>query len=200
MPARRRRRSKSSGSHIHEVCITESDGIQTTLYHPTPSTNNYGIGSVQLVARSVARSIAQTFLPSPASVNQSYYQYQIYDTLQGLSSYLRSLLTTASVLSTMGIGSETATPIAAALIWAFRDGLGMIVGLLFGGAKSTAFKGYVLQYRLFADVMNDLGMIVDIALPFCDPKYYNAGYAISTSCKAICGVAAGATRGSILMR
>ncbi|GMH74355.1 hypothetical protein TrST_g7108 [Triparma strigata] len=99
----------------------------------------------------------------------------------------------------MGIGSETATPIAAALIWAFRGGLGMIVGLLFGGAKSTAFKGYVLQYRLFADVMNDLGMIVDIALPFCDPKYYNAGYAISTSCKAICGVAAGATRGSILM-
>lgn len=99
----------------------------------------------------------------------------------------------------MGIGDAVATPIAAALIWAFRDGLGMIVGLLFSGTNSHAFKGYVLQYRLFADVINDVGMLVDITLPFFDSKFYNLGYAISTSCKAICGVAAGATRGSILM-
>ena len=197
MPPTRRARSQSAPrkSKLSFPTITESDGI-TTCVCPPPSTHK-----LRRSTSAISRSLTTPFLPNPASLDSpsQYYEYQIYDTLQGLSSYLRSLLTTASVLSTMGIGDAVATPIAAALIWAFRDGLGMIVGLLFSGTNSHAFKGYVLQYRLFADVINDVGMLVDITLPIFDSKFYNLGYAISTSCKAICGVAAGATRGSILM-
>lgn len=74
----------------------------------------------------VKQILSNTFLPSgyPHSVRPEYLQYQIWDSIQGLSSYLRSVLTTRNVLAGVGVGSTEITPLSAALAWVFKDGVG----------------------------------------------------------------------------
>lgn len=72
----------------------------------------------------------------------------MWDCIQGMSSYLRSVLTTKSVLQGAGVGSAEATPLAAALIWVFRDGIGMIGSLVFAYAYSDCFEMYTKEWRL----------------------------------------------------
>lgn len=72
------------------------------------------------------------------SVAPEYAQYQLLDSIQGLSSYLRGILCTQAVLVGLGVGQESATALAATLNWVARDGSAMLAGLVFtwwGGAR-----------------------------------------------------------------
>ena len=96
----------------------------------------------------------------------------------------------------------------------------MIGGLLFSYVASPHFDAHVKEFRLLADVLNDIGMTLDMALPFtltwlssmssrsstCFGPWYStvlsylpSAYLILTStstlCKVSCGMAAGATKG-----
>jgi len=160
------------------------------------------------------------FLPIgyPQSVNEGYLKYQYYDSLQGLCSYLRGVVSTSAVLSATGVGDAQATAMSAAMTWAVRDGLGMIGGLIFSYICSPHFDANVKEFRLLADVLNDIGMTIDMALPIllsqtswmtsplttiypAISKYLPSSYLILTStstlCKVACGMAAGATKGTI---
>mmetsp|Transcript_11883 Transcript_11883/g.25324 ORF Transcript_11883/g.25324 Transcript_11883/m.25324 type:complete len:590 (-) Transcript_11883:322-2091(-) len=161
------------------------------------------------------------FLPIdyPKSVADGYLEYQFYDSLQGLCSYLRGVVATSAVLSATGVGDADATAMSAAMTWAVRDGLGMIGGLLFSYVASPHFDAYVKEFRLLADVLNDVAMTLDMALPLIltwsssfSPTYFGPWYSTlslylpslylvltstSTLCKVACGMAAGATKGNI---
>ena len=82
---------------------------------------------------SITRTLARTFLPAgyPHSVRKEYMAYQFWDSLQGLCSYLRSVLTTQSILIGAGVGSVDKTAMAAALVWIVKDGVGMVASLIF---------------------------------------------------------------------
>ncbi len=43
-------------------------------------------------------------------------QYQIYDSIQGLSSYLRGVVSTSAVLQVAGVGSSKADALSAAMV------------------------------------------------------------------------------------
>jgi hypothetical protein len=155
------------------------------------------------------------FLPIgyPNSVAQGYLEYQFYDSLQGLCSYLRGVVSTSAVLSATGVGNAQATAMSAAMTWAVRDGLGMIGGLLFSYIASPYFDSYVKEFRLLADISNDVGLTLDMALPWLlrqrwtssllilNSDYLPSSYLVLTStsmlCKVVCGMAAGATKGNI---
>ena len=96
--------------------------------------------------------------------------------------------------------------------WAVRDGLGMIGGLLFSYVASPHFDAHVKEFRLLADVLNDVGLALDMALPLVLtwfssttashhalwaylPSPYLVMTSTSTLCKVACGMAAGATKG-----
>lgn len=149
------------------------------------------------------------FLPIgyPDSVAPGYLEYQFYDSLQGLCSYLRGVVSTSAVLTATGVGNAEATAISAAMTWAVRDGLGMIGGLLFSYFASPHFDAHVKEFRLLADVMNDVGLALDMALPilltqswFSAPRhlfpaiwaYMPSSYlvltSISTLSKCVCGM------------
>lgn len=103
--------------------------------------------------------------------------------------------------------------------WAIRDGLGMIGGLLFSYVASPHFDAHVKEFRLLADILNDIALTIDMALPSimtCDwsfselnttmasflhslplPSTYLFLTSISTLCKVACGISAGATKGNI---
>lgn len=139
------------------------------------------------------------FLPEgyPHSVGEGYLAYQFYDSLQGICSYLRGVVATSAVLTAAGVGSAEATAMSAAVSWALRDGAGMIGGLLFSYAASAQFDSHVKEFRLFADVINDVGLTLDMLAPYAGRGRILYITSLATICKTMCGMAAGATKGSI---
>ena len=89
--------------------------------------------SVSSLPSHVVSFLSSLFLPVnyPHSVTPDYLSFQLYDTLQASSSYLRGLLCTQAILAGIGVGSTTATPASATLNWITRDGVGMLGGMLF---------------------------------------------------------------------
>ena len=145
------------------------------------------------------RIFADLFLPLgyPESVGEGYLAYQVYDSLQGICSYLRGVVATSAVLMAAGVGDAEATAMSAAVNWALRDGTGMIGGLLFSYVASAQFDSYVKEFRLFADVINDVGLTLDMLAPYAGRGRVLYVTSLATICKTMCGMAAGATKGSI---
>lgn len=181
----------------------ESEGDYTT---PTPSLSSSSprmrvLSNLCRYYLIVApkRVFSDLFLPVgyPNSVGKGYLQYQIYDSLQGLCSYLRGVVSTSAVLTAAGVGDAEATAMSAAVAWATKDGLGMVGGLLFSYCASSQFDSHVKEFRLFADVVNDVGLTLDMLAPHVGHGRVLYVSSIATVCKVMCGMAAGATKGSI---
>lgn len=90
-----------------------------------------------------------------------------------MCSYLRGVLATQSVLESVGVGDgegfslnisrfifgiESKSALAAAIMWIFRDGSGMVGGLLFVYAVGPKLDVNVKFWRLFADLINDVAL------------------------------------------
>ena len=146
----------------------------------------------------MASELSSIFLPAgyPESVRPEYLQFQLYDTLQAACSYLRNVLTTSALLKAAGVGEEAASPMAAALAWVLRDGFGMFGSLLFSYFAGANFDVNVKEWRLFADLINDVGLTLDMMAPLAGSLYALTA-ALGALCKTICGMVAGATRASI---
>ena len=146
-----------------------------------------------------AAEVKSIFLPVgyPESVRPEYLRFQAFDTLQAACSYLRNVLTTSAILKAAGVGEEAASPMAAALTWVLRDGIGMFGSLLFSYVAGANFDVNVKEWRLFADVINDVGLTLDMLAPLAGPTGGTLVASLGAACKTICGLCAGATRASI---
>ena len=72
----------------------------------------------------------------------------------------------------------------------------MLGSLLFAYLFSDTFEMYTKEYRLLADILNNVALIIDlISAHFPDIFIYLAS--LSTVCKACCGLVAGATKSRI---
>ena len=147
----------------------------------------------------VVSFLSSLFLPAnyPHSVTPDYLTFQVYDTIQASSSYLRGLLCTQAILAGIGVGSAAATPASATLNWITRDGVGMLGGMLFAWYGAQSFGINVKRWRLFADLINDIGLTLELLSPRF-PHLFLVLACIGTLCRALCGVAAGATRASLM--
>jgi len=145
------------------------------------------------------RAMSDLFLPVgyPNSVREGYLSYQFYDSIQGLCSYLRGVVSTSAVLTAAGVGDIEATAMSAALQWATKDGLGLLGGLYFSSYASTHYDSHVKEFRLFADIINDIGLTLDMITPHLPRSHLLLIGSIATLCRVMCGMAAGATKGSI---
>ena len=152
-------------------------------------TSVYGSGTSILV---------RTFLPLhyPLSVREEYLEYQFWDSLQGLSSYIRGILTSQYILVSLGVGDSQATALNASLLWACKDGIGIIASLVFAYTSSDYFEAYPCEFRLLADILCNIGLFLNMMIslyPDC-----NVVLTISSSiCFACLGIAAGATKSKI---
>lgn len=141
------------------------------------------------------RMFASLFLPLgyPESVAPEYATFQAWDTVQASCSYLRGILATQAIFEGVGVGRETATALAATLQWVVRDGASMLGGLLFTWWGAQSFDCDVKVWRLFADVINDVGLTLEMLSPLCGKAFLPVA-CLGSICKTMCGVAAGATR------
>ncbi|CAB1110932.1 unnamed protein product [Ectocarpus sp. CCAP 1310/34] len=51
------------------------------------------------------------------------------------------------------------------MVWVLRDGFGMIGSLLFSYAASSHMDSNIKEWRLFADIANDVGLTLDLVAP-----------------------------------
>jgi hypothetical protein len=190
---------------------TASTGVAVVVSRPVPTgsaRHNSSWLQVQAI-RAPIKVLQDLFLPIgfPATVRPRYLEYQLYDSLQGLCSYLRGVVCNAHVLKAAGVGNAEATAMSAALTWALKDGLAMMGALVFSYAASPLFDSHVKEFRLFADVINDVGLTLDMMAPwFAVTGTSSSSGSMSqlllvtsaaTLCKTLCGMAAGATKSSI---
>ncbi|KAK1297099.1 hypothetical protein QJS10_CPB15g01429 [Acorus calamus] len=106
----------------------------------------------------VRRRIIEAFVPEgfPGSVTPDYLPFQIWDSLQGLSTYIRAMLSTQALLGAIGVGEKSATVIGATFQWFLRDFTGMLGGILFTFYQGSNLDSNAKMWRLVADFMNDL--------------------------------------------
>nr|XP_006816815.1 PREDICTED: UPF0420 protein C16orf58-like [Saccoglossus kowalevskii] len=71
---------------------------------------------------SLSQFFRSLFLPQgyPESVSGDYLTYQIWDTMQAFCSYLTGTLATQAMLKGIGVGDESATPLAATITWILK--------------------------------------------------------------------------------
>jgi len=75
----------------------------------------------------------------------------------------------------------------------------MIGGLVFSYATAPLFDSHVKEFRLFADLINDAGLTLDMVAPYFGADSILAVASAAGLCKALCGISAGATKGSITL-
>ncbi|XP_037111869.1 RUS1 family protein C16orf58 homolog isoform X2 [Syngnathus acus] len=138
------------------------------------------------------------FLPQgyPESVSGDYLQYQFWDTVQAFSSSLSGTLATQASLRGVGVGKQEATVAAATVTWLLRDGTGMLGRIVFAWLKGNKLDSEAKKWRLFADILNDFAMFMEILAPFF-PAWFTLIACTSGLFKAVVGVAGGATRAAL---
>nr|XP_031849680.1 RUS1 family protein C16orf58 [Nomia melanderi] len=169
---------------------SRDEQLITELSSDTTRTKSFYSGIL-----SIAKEV---FLPEgyPDSVHPDYTSYQIWDTVQAFASTIVGTLTTHSIMQGVGVGEAAATPLAAAVTWILKDGTGMVGRIVFAWWNGTDLDGQCKKWRLFADILCDLAMGIELLLPYYSS--YSLGIlCISTAMKSIVGVAGGATRAVI---
>lgn len=183
--------------------------IGTERYGSTYLSNSYALSThdqrVEVVAahrnyrfQSLSQFFRSVFLPQgyPESVSEDYLEYQIWDTIQAFSSSITGTLATQAVLKGVGVGDESATVLAATITWLVRDGMGMVGRIMFAWIQGSQLDCNCKRWRLFADVLNDTAIFLDILAPFFNSNF-RAIICISGICRSIVGVAGGATRAAL---
>ncbi|XP_020501388.2 RUS1 family protein C16orf58 homolog [Labrus bergylta] len=142
--------------------------------------------------------LKSVFLPQgyPESVSNDYLQYQFWDTVQAFSSSLSGTLATQASLKGVGVGNQEATVAAATVTWLLRDGTGMLGRILFAWQKGNKLDSEAKKWRLFADVLNDIAMFMEILAPYF-PAFFILIVCTAGIFKSIVGVAGGATRAAL---
>ncbi|GBF93161.1 hypothetical protein Rsub_05892 [Raphidocelis subcapitata] len=141
-------------------------------------------------ARGTRGALAAAFLPGgyPGSVTPDYPEFITWHAAQGLSSYIRGVLSTHAVLR------GAATALGAVFQFFIRDVFGMAGGIVF--ATHGDFTAYAKQWRLFADVANDVAMAIDLASPLV-PALFLPLACLASLARAMVGTAAGATHAAL---
>ncbi|KAH9772397.1 protein root UVB sensitive 3 [Citrus sinensis] len=132
----------------------------------------------------------------PGSVTPDYVPFQVWDSLQGLSTYIRTMLSTQALLSAIGVGEKSATVIGATFQWFLRDLTGMLGGVLFTFYQGSNLDSNAKMWRLVADLMNDLGMLMDLLSPLF-PSAFAFVVCLGSLSRSFTGVASGATRAAL---
>ncbi|KAK2833073.1 hypothetical protein Q5P01_016962 [Channa striata] len=155
-------------------------------------------GDGESTGNSIVGVFKSVFLPQgyPESVSEDYLQYQFWDTVQAFSSSLSGTLATQASLKGVGVGNQEATVAAATVTWLLRDGTGMLGRILFAWQKGSKLDSEAKKWRLFADVLNDIAMFMEILAPYF-PPCFTLIVCTAGIFKSIVGVAGGATRAAL---
>ena len=198
-----------SSHNAFKIISTNKNGGRSHTFIIDPSRHEIIDGDKVSAARKKKKSLKKffaniksgfrsTFLPSgfPSRTPEGYLRYAIWSWVQDLSTQLRGVLATQRILEGVGVGREGATALSALLNFLVRDGCGMFASLAFTAVAAPFFRTDVKRWKLFADIIVDVGITLEVAAVQAPPALFLPLISIGSMCKAMCGVAAGACSGS----
>ncbi|KAL4574329.1 hypothetical protein LXL04_021158 [Taraxacum kok-saghyz] len=184
---------------IEEWSGTSSNKLSlTAVISPSTSPSSFTLKIHGNRFNLFSRRFLEAFVPEgfPSSVTPDYIPFQTWDLLQGLSTYIRTMLSTQALLSAIGVGEKSATVIGATFQWFLRDLTGMLGGVMFTFYQGSNLDSNAKMWRLVADLMNDLGMLMDLVSPLF-PSAFIFIVCIGSLSRSFTGVASGATRAAL---
>eukprot|EP01064_Diplonema_japonicum_P015121 TRINITY_DN22888_c0_g1_i1.p1 TRINITY_DN22888_c0_g1~~TRINITY_DN22888_c0_g1_i1.p1 ORF type:complete len:446 (+),score=65.35 TRINITY_DN22888_c0_g1_i1:69-1406(+) len=131
------------------------------------------------------------------SVHKNYFRYVAWYTLAATAGSMVMVFSSQSMLYGAGLGAG-AIPVAAALSWVLKDGIGQVGGVLFASLVNKNFDADPKRWRLVAGILLDASSFLEGLIPFF-PALFLPLAAVANTGKNISFLAASATRASIHM-
>ncbi|KAJ8912907.1 hypothetical protein NQ315_017237 [Exocentrus adspersus] len=155
-------------------------------------------GALSLSFQCIKNFFREVLLPYgyPNSVSDDYFEYQVWDTAQAFCSTITNAFTTRAILKAVGVGDSKASALSAAITWIMKEGTGMIGRIFFAWWKGSNLDSDCKKWRLFADILNDAAMSIELCIPLFT-KFSMPILCVTSAMKSIVGIAGGATRASI---
>eukprot|EP00288_Rhodomonas_lens_P006399 CAMPEP_0177744710 /NCGR_PEP_ID=MMETSP0484_2-20121128/29909_1 /TAXON_ID=354590 /ORGANISM="Rhodomonas lens, Strain RHODO" /LENGTH=423 /DNA_ID=CAMNT_0019259267 /DNA_START=271 /DNA_END=1542 /DNA_ORIENTATION=- len=155
------------------------------------------IGSLSPILVQQMDSVIVHFLPKnyQTSVPPSYFTYSKWYSIGAIANSASLVLSTQSMLYAVGLGAG-AIPVAAALNWVLKDGLGQLGGILFTSYVNNRFDADPKRWRMVAALILDLSSFLEAATPLF-PALFLPFAALGNAGKNISWLAASATRASV---
>ncbi|TIC89850.1 RUS1 family protein-like protein [Colletotrichum higginsianum] len=139
------------------------------------------------------------FLPIgyPDSVTPDYIGYQAYDSLQAFFSTITGLLSNRAILQGLGVGDPNSSATYALLLTILKDGISRVATIAFAYRFGLVIEPECKRYRFLADIFNDSAFFLDLFSPYFDPWTKVAAIVLAEALRAMCGVAAGASKAAL---
>lgn len=141
--------------------------------------------------------VTRYFLPDgyPHSVGPDYREYTKYRGTAFFFGGALGVFSTQGLLLAVGVGRQSAAPLAAALQWVIRDGVGRGGRMLFS-QLGTGFDAETKQYRLAAAFVLNMACAIEAAAPAATRLFLPLA-CVANMAKGASTVTAASTRGAI---
>ncbi|KAF9921833.1 hypothetical protein FBU30_008113 [Linnemannia zychae] len=181
---------------------SKSQPVQST---PGSSTSNSKASSIDASIYTVTdmeeakqllspQNALAVFLPKgfPDSVTPNYWSFAKWQFAHNVAGSVTAVISTQSLLFAMGLGAGS-IPMAAALNWIIKDGLGQLGGVIYASFVSDKFDSEPKRFRFQATVAMQGANILELLTPLW-PGYFLAIASISNIGKNMAWLASSATR------
>ncbi len=147
--------------------------------------------------------ILKHFLPMdyPKSVERGYTTYATYCFLGNTCGSAAMVLSTQTLLLAVGVGSASAAPMAGALNWVMKDGIGQLGGVLFASRITSNTTGDTIdkdpkRWRMVSSMSMDAATLLEILSPLF-PGHFLAVASVANIGKNISFLTASASRAAL---
>ncbi|CAI2168301.1 16968_t:CDS:2 [Funneliformis geosporum] len=143
------------------------------------------------------RQFNSAFMPKgyPDSVTKDYWEFAKWQFLHNIAGSVTGVLSTQSLLYAMGLGS-TSIPLAAALNWIIKDGLGQLGGVIYAASINDRFDSEPKRHRFRATVSMQFASFLELLAPLW-PGMFLLIASASNIGKNIAWLAGSATRATM---
>ncbi|KAA8536630.1 hypothetical protein F0562_029108 [Nyssa sinensis] len=159
-------------SNLRLICCEEIDGHRWKYFAENDGSKQFKKGSIRVVHLRTPQApvddlmsfIRSYVVPEgfPDSVTPSYVPYMTWRALKHFFGGAMGVFTTQSLLSSVGVSRNRATPGAVAINWILKDGAGRIGKMLFA-RQGKKFDYDLKQLRFAGDLLMELGAGVELA-------------------------------------
>ncbi|KAI7685943.1 RUS1 family -like protein [Sarcoptes scabiei] len=148
---------------------------------------------------SIRSTLKRALLPNgfPSSVSDDYLEYQFWDSLQAFCSSIMNNLATQAILKGVGVGDVDATVLSATITWILKEGTSIVASLVFATIQSTGMDSNCKTWRMFADLLNDAAILIDLSCNVWPKHYFIFLQCSSVILRSLVGIAGGATRAAL---
>ena len=189
--------SKRANSSKKPDVVQLRHNNKQTVFSWSQNTALYAKETPIMTLRSITGNLVSVFLPKgyPDSVNPDYRRYIIGQSISTLFSSAGGVLSLQCLLHAVGLGAGS-IPLAAALNWVIKDGLGQIGGVLFASLVNNRFDAEPKRWRFLSSLSLECSSFIELLTPLA-PYYFIPIAAVANVGKNISWLAASASRAAI---